>query len=276
MNSPRSLDGIHYWTSHDKAVKSAVFIHGFTGSHEGFQYIIPELPWLRCIIPDVPGFGKSELHQDHQSIAAIAHKLNAFVRDLKLQEPPFLISHSMGTLVAASMLEQAPELYNKKTVFISPVATQVRMFDKRKIGELAGRWQYFIGMKVPVAGPKLVKSRLLSRLATKLLLSTKNAELRKAIYGHHFKNLDFISSIELYYRLHREINKKGVIDHAESLQPFETKIITGDKDPVAPLAGNKQLSKLLDAELHTLPGAGHLAHYESPEAIAIALTRFLR
>lgn len=276
MHNPRSLGGIRYWTSHDEATKTAIFIHGFTGSHEGFQYIVPKLPWLRCIIPDVPGFGESALHEDHQSIEAIARNLNKFVRDLKLKEPPFLISHSMGTLVAASMLEQAPELYDKKTVFISPVASRVRMFDTRKMGELAGRWQYFIGMKVPVAGPKLVKSRLLSRLATKLLLNTKNTELRKAIYGHHFKNLDFISSIELYYRLHREINKRGVADHVENLQLFETKIITGDKDPVAPFAGNKQLSKLLDAKLHTIPGAGHLAHYESPEVIASALTRFLR
>lgn len=276
MDNPRTLGGIRYWTSHETAKKTAVFIHGFTGSHEGFQYIIPKLPWLHCIVPDVPGFGESELHADHQSIDAIALKLNQFVSSLKLKEPPVLISHSMGTLVAASMLEQAPELYDKKTVFISPVATRVGFFDKRKLGELVGRWQYFIGMKVPVAGPKLVKSRLLSRLATKLLLSTKNAELRKAIYGHHFKNLNFISSIELYYRLHREINKRGVADHADSLRTFEAKIIAGDKDAVAPLAGSKHLSELVNASLHTIPGAGHLAHYESPEAIAAALTRFLR
>lgn len=276
METAHKLADIHYWTSHDSAKKTAIFIHGFTGSHEGFQYLIPKLPWLRCIIPDVPGFGESALHKDHQSLDAIAKKLNDFVRDLKLEKPPVLISHSMGTLVAASMLEQSPELFDKKTVFISPVATKVGVFDKRKAGELAGRWQYFLGMRIPVAGPKLVKSRLLSRIATKLLVSTKDTELRRAIYEHHFKNLDSISSIELYYRLHREINKRGVLDHTDSLRKFDAKIITGNKDPVAPFADGQKLAKAIDAELHAIENAGHLAHYETPEEITNALTSFLR
>lgn len=276
MQAAHKLGDIHYWTSHDNAKKTAIFIHGFTGSHEGFQYLIPKLPWLRCIVPDVPGFGESKLHDDHQSLDAIAKKLNDFVRDLQLEKPPILISHSMGTLVAASMLEQSPELFAKKTVFISPVASKIGIFDKRKAGELAGRWQYFLGMRIPVAGPKLVKSRLVSRIATKLLISTKDPELRKAIYEHHFKNLDFISSTKLYYKLHREINKRGVLDHANKLRTFDAKIITGDKDPVAPHVDGKKLAKAIDAELHTIENVGHLAHYETPEEIAKALTSFLR
>lgn len=270
------LNDVHYWTYHEPTKPTCVFIHGFTGSHEGFQYIIPHLQNFHIIVPDLPGFGASPLTLKHFTIDELAKEVNKFVSGLKLKTPLFLVSHSMGGLVAASMLSQNPELFHERTVFISPVATKVQYLDSRKLGELLGRLQFFLGKTVPGAGPRVVKSRLLSRLATKLILTTDDKALEKEIHGHHFKNLDYISSINFYHKLHKDINKKGAIDYApEITKKFSSLIITGDADNVTPLPGEKRLAQALNAELKIVPNVGHLMHYERPIKVAAAIDEFL-
>lgn len=271
----KALNDVRYWTYGTIPDPTAIFIHGFTGSHEGFQYIIKNLDRFHIIIPDLPGFGESPLTLERYTIDDLAMATNDFVRSLNLKERPYLISHSMGGLVAASMLAQNPELFHEKTVFISPVATKVNYLDSRKLGELLGRLQYFLGKSVPKAGPLLVKSRLLSRLATSLILTTNEKGMVKTINQHHFKNLDYISSIDFYHRLHVDINKRGAIDYAPRLKSFSPLIITGNKDNVTPLAGEKLLAKALNAKLVVLDGVGHLSHYEKPTEVAAAIDAFL-
>jgi len=271
----KELNDVRYWTYHDPDRPAAIFIHGFTGSHEGFQYIIPKLPNLHVIVPDLPGFGARKLGLDTFTIDELAYTVNGFVSKLNLKEPPFLVSHSMGGLVAASMLHQNPELYAKKTVFVSPVATKVNYLDHRKAGELLGRLQYLVGKSVPKAGPKLVKSRLISRIITALIITTNESELKKVIHDHHFKNLDFISSIDFYYQLHVDINKKGAIDYADSIKRFDVLIVTGDKDNVTPLATEKKFARAVGAQLKVIPNVGHLLHYETPTEVAAAIEGFL-
>lgn len=272
-----NLHDVAYWAYHETDKPVCIFIHGFTGSHEGFQYIIPMLTDFRIIVPDLPGFGESKLGLDKFTIDELAKRLNRFVRELNLPVPPFIVGHSMGGLVVASMLAQAPELYNEKAVLVSPVATKVNYLDSRKVGELLGRLQFFLGKTVPGAGPKLVKSRLISRISTAIILTANQPKLKQQIRDHHFKNLDYISSIDFYYQLHVNINKKGAIDYAPHLnKKFKVLIITGDKDNVTPLATEKKLAAALkDSTLHIIKGVGHLLHYERPTEVAAAIHAFL-
>lgn len=272
-----SLNDVAYWTYHDESKPTCIFIHGFTGSHEGFQYIIPELERFHIIVPDLPGFGESKLGFEDFTIDELAKNVNEFVRGLKLKEPPFIIGHSMGGLVVASMLAQSPELFHEKVVLVSPVATKVNYLDARKIGEFLGKLQYFLGKTVPGAGPKLVKSRLISRISTAIILTADQPKLKKQIREHHFKNLDYISSIDFYYQLHVNINKKGAVDYAERLnKKFKILVVVGDKDNVTPLATEKKLIAVLkDAKLHVIKGVGHLLHYERPTEVAAAIDGYL-
>ncbi len=274
---PHLLNEVAYWTYHDKSKPTCVFIHGFTGSHEGFQYIIPELDRFHIIVPDLPGFGESKLGLETFTIDELATSVNAFVKALNLKTPPYLISHSMGGLVAASMLAQNPELFDEKTVFVSPVATKVNYLDARKIGEFLGRLQFYLGKTVPGAGPRLVKSRLISRISTAIILTANQPKLKKQIREHHFKNLNYISSIDFYYQLHVNINKKGAVDYADKLNSkFNALIIAGDKDNVTPLATEKTLHAALnESKLHIVRGVGHLLHYERPTEVAAAIDVFL-
>lgn len=267
---------ISYWTYHPEASTTMVLIHGFTGSHEGFQYIIPLLPHIRFIVPDLPGFGESTIGREDWTIDAIARLANEFVASLKLKTPPHILGHSMGGLVVSSMLDQAPELYDKRAVLLSPVPTAIRSNDSRRPGAVLGALQYTVGHRVPKVGERIVKSRTITRAITKLIMTTTDKELQKEIHGHHFKNLDYISSIEFYSKLHKDINRQGAIDHAEALKALDILLITGDADSVTPL---REMQKLIVAikplELIIIPGVGHLAHYEKAPQVAGAIESFI-
>ena len=273
----RCLNDVAYWTYGKPNDQPLLMIHGFTGSHEGFDYIINQLKGYFVIVPDLPGFGTSPLTLNKYSIDELARVVNQFVVALRLETPPYLVSHSMGGLVAASMLTGAPELFQTKTVFVSPVATKVNYLDSRKIGELLGRLQFFVGKTLPMAGPKLVKSRLLSRLATEIIMTADQSEMKHKIRNHHYKNLDYISSIDYYLRLHIDINKKGAIDYAPAINKrFTALIVTGNKDNVTPLPTEKKLATALNnSKLEIIDGVGHLLHYERPKEVAAAIDAFL-
>ena len=268
---------VQYWTYHDDAPVTMVLIHGFTGSHEGFQYIIPALPGIRFIVPDLPGFGQSDLMpRDEWTIDGLAALANEFVEMLKLPTPPVILGHSMGGIVVSSMIGQAPDLYAEDMILISPVPTPIRNNDARRGGAVLGALQYKLGHRAGRLGSRFVKSRTISRGLTWTLLHTTDKELRKEIYGHHFKNLDYISSIEFYSKLYGDINRHGAIDYAKALRKKRVLLLAGADDTVAPI---KEIKRLVEAiEPHTftvIDEVGHLIHYEKPTEAANAILRFL-
>ena len=268
---------VYYWTYHPDKKPVVVMIHGFTGSHEGFQYIIPHLKNYQIIVPDLPGFGVSDLpERDDWSVDAIARLANEFVEKLALDKPPIILGHSMGGLTVSSMIYQQPELYDKQVILLSPVPTAIRRNDKRRPGAILGALQYRLGHRTGRFGDKLVKSRTISRALTSFIMETTDAQLRREIYGHHFKNLDYISDIEFYSVVYSDINRIGSIDYADALRNKRVLLMAGDKDTVTPLTEMKKFAASAKPEIFTvISGTGHLIHYEKGPEVATAVRDFI-
>jgi pimeloyl-ACP methyl ester carboxylesterase len=268
---------VQYWTYHDDAQLTMVLIHGFTGSHEGFQYLIPLLPDINFIVPDLPGFGQSDLMpREEWSIDALARLANEFVASLALPKPPHILGHSMGGLVVSSMVSQSPDLYADDMVLISPVPTAIRANDARRGGAILGALQYKLGHRTGKFGERLVKSHTISRGLTWTLLHTTDKELRQAIYSHHFKNLEYISSIEFYSKLYTDINRHGSLDYARTLRRKRLLLLAGDKDTVAPPKEMRRFAEGVQPHTFTIiENVGHLIHYERPLEAARAIKAFL-
>lgn len=268
---------IRYWVYNPEASRTMVLVHGFTGSHEGFQYLIPLLPEIRFIVPDLPGFGASDLpNRDDWTIDALARLTNDFIEALALPTPPHILGHSMGGLVVSSMIYQQPALYDNRVILISPVPTAIRRNDIRRPGAILGALQYRLGHRTGRIGSKLVKSRTISRALTRTMLHTTDSELRKAIYGHHFKNLDYISDIEFYSKLYSDINRSGSLHYASELTKKQLLLLAGDKDTVTPLTEMKKFAAAVSPQEFTIiHGVGHLIHYEKAPEAAAAIRMFI-
>ncbi len=265
-----------YWSHHDDKKPTLVLVHGFTGSHEGFQYLVPLLKNFRVIIPDLPGFGVSPLPHDRITLAHLGKLLAEFIDALDLKKPPHIVGHSMGTLVVAEAVRQRPEIAAKKLILISAVPSPIGIADMRRSGAALSQLYYTASHRLPVIGSKLATSKKLTRLSTHLIMTTKDKKLRRDIHGHHFNNLNYISDIGWYRRLYKQINRTGISRYHEAFKPYDVLMINGDKDAVTPLKHQRKTAKLLGATLEIIPGVGHLSHYETPDQLALKIRQFLR
>ncbi len=270
-----SGDKIVYWTHNDSRKQTLVLVHGFTGSHEGFQYLIPLLSDFRLIIPDLPGFGVSPLPHHKLTLAELGKLLAQFIQELGL-EKPYLVGHSMGSLVVAEAVRQHPELFAKKIVLASPVPTPINWIDSRKIGALASGLYYSASHRLPLVGKHLASSKRITKFSTNLIMTARDGAIREAIHQHHYDNLNYISHIGWYKQLNRQINRTGISHYKSALSNFDVLIVNGDSDAVTPLKHQKKTADIINAKLITIPKVGHLAHYEKPTDLASAIVDFLR
>lgn len=271
-----SGDEIAYWTHHDDKKPVLILVHGFTGSHEGFQYLVPLLKDFRLIIPDLPGFGVSPLPHKKLSLRELGESLVDFVAALGLSRKPHLLGHSMGSLVVCEAVRQHPVAFAQKLILVSPVPSPIGWLEGRRPGTIVSQLYYSASHRLPVAGKRLATSRKLTQLSTNMIMTTTNKKLRQAIYGHHYDNLNYISNIGWYSRLYREINRTGISRYRAALDPFDVLLINGQRDNVTPVKHQQKVANALKAKLVVIPEVGHLAHYEKPVQLAGAIVDFLR
>lgn len=267
---------VTYWTHHNDKKKVIILVHGFTGSHEGFQYLVPLLSDYRLIIPDLPGFGVSPLPHESMTLAHLGGLLCEFIDTFDFSSAPYLIGHSMGTLVVAEAIKRRPDIAHNKIVLLSAVPSPVKIADSRRAGAVISQLYYTASHRLPIIGNRIATSKKITRVSTNVIMTAKDKDLRKAIHGHHFNNLDYISSVKWYSRLYRQINRTGLTKYAGVLRRFNVLIVNGNKDSVTPLHHQKKAAEAIGAKLVVIPNVGHLSHYETPKALAKQIRDFLR
>lgn len=267
---------IAYWTHHESKKPTLLLVHGFTGSHKGFQYLVPLLKDFHLIIPDLPGFGISPLPNKKLTLENLGKILVEFIDALHLDARPHLLGHSMGSLVVAEAVRQKNDVCDDKLILISPVPTPVGIIDNRFGGAALGQLYYTVSHRIPVVGQKIAKSKMITRLSTRVIMSANETNMRHAIYSHHFDNLNYISNIGWYKRLHRQINRTGINHYQSALKNLNILIINGDRDSVTPLKQQLSVVNAIRAKLVVIKDVGHLAHYETPLELATEIRNFLR
>ncbi len=268
---------IDYWSHHPDKTPTIVMFHGFTGSHRGFRCFEPLLSDFHLIIPDIPGFGSSDLPQQHDwSIERLAVLMNQFIAQLDLPQPPILLGHSMGGLIASSMIQQQPTPHRQQLIVISPVPTAISgITDQRWVGYLCGRLYYGFGAKTGRLGMRVISSKFMSRFTAFGLIKTADTDIRRQIYQHGLYDLD-VSSTDFYRAIYQEISQHGMINYADSLRQKDLLLITGQQDNVTPLKHIEYLAQAIDPQsLVTIPGAGHLIIYEKVPETVEAITQFI-
>lgn len=266
---------IVYWEHNPEKKQTIILVHGFTGSHDGFQYLVPLLNDYHLIVPDLPGFGISPLPHNRQTLVELGASINALTTLLDTHDKPVLLGHSMGSLVVAEALKQDSSLYSSKVILASPVPKAIKWLDKRKAGALASGLYYTLSHHLPVGGKRLARSKIITRLSTAAIITTKDKKLRRKIYEHHFDNLNHISDISWYDFLYKDINRTGVADFSKSLKPLNVLVISGSKDAVVPLKYQLAMTDKIKANIEIIPDVGHLAHYEKPTELATTIADFL-
>ena len=263
-----------YWVyGEPDAPFTVVISHGYRGEHHGLEPVIAELPGVRFISPDLPGFGESTPMTRTHSIDGYASWLIEFVEALGLTGEAVILGHSFGTITSTAAL--AKGLETPALILINPISVS-GLDGPRPMATRATVWYYLVAGKLPERlGLALLRSWLIVQFMSISLVKTKDAALRRWIHREHHTYFSRFASRDVVVEAFDASVSHNVSDFAASVT-VPTLMVVAELDDITPVAAHHPVARAIgDAKLVVLPDVGHLIHYEKPALAAEAIREFL-
>ncbi|GAC1384865.1 MAG: hypothetical protein NVSMB43_25220 [Pseudarthrobacter sp.] len=276
------LDGstVAYWTYEPveatASTRTILVIHGFRGDHHGLLRVADQLPEMRLIMPDLPGFGSSAAFvAGEHSVEQYGAFISSFMAALGLGPDTVLLGHSFGSIIASHFVATHP---GKVTplILINPIAAPALEGPKGIMTKLAVLY-YRLAARLPrPLGLSLLRNPLIVRVMSEAMAKTGNRDLRRFIHGQHHAYFSSFADRESLLQSFTASVSAHVAEVADKLT-LPVLLVAGEKDEIATLPDQHRLAALLpDGELKVIPGVGHLIHYETPGPAAGFIRSFLK
>src|SRR3989344_499442 len=222
--------------------KAFLILHGWGSESDRWQKIGEELSehGFTVIVPDMPGFGKSETPKIAWNFNNYVGFVQDFTKILNL-ENFYLLGHSFGGAVSVKVAVDAPQKINK--LFLVSCA-----YMRKKT----------VLKKVLAKVSKVVK--VFSFLPYYLLV-------RKAFYKFIIKKSDYIYTKGIMKETYLKIISEDLSCHLSFIK-VPTVIIWGDKDESTPVKNAYFINqKIKNSKLVIISGAGHNLNQKEPEIL---------
>ena len=213
-----------------------LILHGWGSNSEKWQKIGELLTekGVKVIIPDLPGFGKSDKPLKAWNLDYYCNFVEEFVKFLNLDKF-FLLGHSFGGALAVKCSLKFPEKINK-LFLVGAACIRRKTFKKR----------FFYALS------KIFPSSVF---------------LRKFFYKFIIKS-DYLSVEGVMKETYLKIIKEDLLDNLSQVQ-VSTVIIWGGKDDVVKLKDGKIINqKIKNSKLIIIPGGNHDLERKIPEILA--------
>jgi len=225
--------------------KPMLILHGWKSNSERWQKTSELLAaaGIQTIVPDLPGFAKSQEPLSAWSLDNYVDWLVEFCRQVpELNDSFYLAGHSFGGALAAKFALKYPQKVQK--VFLVSAACVRQMKSSKKFLYRAS---------------KIVK--VFSFLPGYTIF-------RKGFYKYILRKTDYLQVDGVM----KEIYLKGIsedLSHKINFLKVPVVIIWGDKDTSTPLDQARFLNERIhNSKLIIIPGAGHSLQMEVPEVLA--------
>jgi pimeloyl-ACP methyl ester carboxylesterase len=266
----------HYWVyGPDDAAVTIVIAHGYRGEHHGLEPVIAQFEDVRFIGADMPGFGDSTpLTEVDHSIAGYAAWLGKFMEEIGLGNDTVVLGHSFGSIIAAyglaNGLFSTPQL-----VLINPIASPPSEGPNARITRATVLF-YALSMRLPERlGRKLLDNWIIVRFMSVSLAKTRDKQLRRWIHDQHHRYFGkFADRRTVVDAFNASVSTTVGAYAAQITMP--TLLIGADDDLMTTVPALHELQqKMPNAQLHIIPGVGHLIHYEKARVAAGYIVDFL-
>ncbi len=249
-----NVDGIKIAYARRGQGSPLVLIHGYPLDHSIWDPLAPFLEHnFDLIIPDLRGFGQSELMQADNSIVDYASDIAGLLTHLNIRKA-YIAGHSMGGYVALAFAREYEQWVSGLAMVASQMAADA---PERKEGRYASAKQVMEKGVVPVA----------ESMAPKL-----SSEPRWQAFAYGLIEKQPAQGVAAALRA-----MAGRPDSSEMFGafPFPVVIVHGDADQLIPVQKGKEMKAAHPAaHFAELPAAGHLPMMEQPERVAEALRSF--
>ena len=249
-----NIDGVNLAYARRGRGAPLVLIHGYPLDHSIWDPIAPFLEHdFDLIIPDLRGFGQSDVMEADDSILEYASDLAGLLTHLKVRKA-FVAGHSMGGYVALAFARD----YEERVAGLAMVSSQMAAdAPERKQARYASAKEVVengVGSVVEAMAPKLSARPELQEFARELIGKQQPLGVFSALYAM----ADRPDSSDIFAGF-----------------PFPVVIIHGDADALIPVERGREMKAALPAAHYVeLPGAGHLPMMENPGGVAGALKFF--
>ena len=256
--------------------RTILVIHGFRGDHHGLLRVADQLPDMRLIMPDLPGFGGSGPFVDGgHSVRRYGQFIKDFLDALGLGPATVLLGHSFGSIIAAHFVADHPEAV-RPLILINPIAAPALEGPKGLMTRLAVLYYWFSARLPRALGLRLLRSGLIVRVMSAAMAKTKDPDLLRFIHGQHHAYFSAFANRESLLESFTASVGSNVTEVADKLR-LPVLLVAGEKDEIALLRDQHTLAGALpDGRLEVIPGVGHLIHYETPEPAANFIRSFLK
>jgi pimeloyl-ACP methyl ester carboxylesterase len=269
------IDGIRaaYWEygRPDGGGPTLLFVHGYRGEHHGLESIIAYLPGVHIVVPDLPGFGKSEPLPVEHSLEHYAAWLGRFVAEVALGPDTIALGHSFGTLVLSAAL--ADGLPIAAGILANPIAAPA-LEGPNALGTRLANFYYRLGGALPErVGAPLLQIKAIMRGAGIFLIKTKDPVLRRWINNQHDRYFSSYANRRVVLESYRASVEHDITEFADRIT-VPLHLIASEKDDITALADVEKLrDRVPGTTMIVIPEVGHLVHYEAPEPAAREVAR---
>ena len=249
-----NIDGINLAYVRRGTGMPLVLIHGYPLDHSIWDQLVPLLEQdFDLIIPDLRGFGESDVMEADDSIIDYASDLAKLLTHLKVKKA-LLAGHSMGGYVALAFARE----YEERVAGLAMVSSQMAADPPdRKEARYATAKQVVeqgVGPVVESMTPKLSAEPGIQEYVRELIARQPPLGVFSALYAM----ADRPDSSDIFAGF-----------------PFPVVIVHGDADMLIPVERGRDMKTALgSAHYVELPGAGHLPMMENPAGVAEALQFF--
>lgn len=262
-----------WWEYGNPQAPLLVMIHGFRGDHHGLEPIAAHLPNFRILIPDLPGFGRTEpLPGAEHTLSTYASWLSHFLTAVA-NAPVHLIGHSFGSIITSYLAAAHPHLITRLTL-INPICQPALDGDQKLISALADLY-YRAGAALPAPlGFPLLRSQTITRLSSEFMIKSKNPELKAFINNQHAAYFGAFPSRDVVLEAYRASTHHTAAEFAPAV-PRPLQMIVAEKDDLGTLDAQQAMySTLQQGRFDLIPEVGHLIHYETPARAAALIADF--
>jgi len=270
-----------------------LLVHGFRGDHHGLEiianYLLKLIPNVSIISPDLPGFGRSadlpESAPGEDSIDAYVAWLQDFVeRTNPLGLPLHVVGHSFGSIVTSAFAAAHPASLALLSL-INPISEPALEGSQRVASRLASLY-YRAGAALPEKiGYPLLRSQLITRASSEVMMRTKDRAMRRFINGQHAAYFGSFGSRRGVLSAYEASITHTAAEYAAAIRVPVQMLVAEDDDLGTPETARAMYATLTSRDLPAtstgarerldmIPEVGHLIHYETPHLAAELIADF--
>ena len=261
------IDNIDYFYKETGNGEPIVLIHGNPDSADYWDDLITLLSQkYRCIAPDLPGFGRSEIAANFEfTLDGCQNWLDSFFKAINITEPIHLVVHDVGTFYGVTWAVKNPTKIKSicitNTLFFSDYKWHFwgRVWRTRILGELSNlllsKRLYKNGLRK--SSPKLSDAYLEKGFA---LITPK---MQKTV-------------LKLYRAMNPSVFKGWEDEYLALTKTKPVLVIWGDNDPYIPLSLGYAERMANGQTVHRVADGGHWVAAEEPALFATYWLEFAR